>query len=154
MRLNPTKNTAIPQLKPPYCVSDSWVHSNTVSQLTLGQHFVAFNTTLYLTISSSSASTRSYALRATQKMMAVTPSKQWIHFFLSDLCPPTSNILQHQQKNKLLKFILPFQNFFPHYYYSLSKMLYCWNSQQDICNNEQLVLHWCTILSRASGQNN
>ena len=76
MRLNPTKNTAIPQLKPPYCVSDSWVHSNTVSQLTLGQHFVAFNTTLYLTISSSSASTKSYALRATQKMIAVTPSKQ------------------------------------------------------------------------------
>lgn len=28
------------------------------------------------------------------KMIQVTPSKQWIHFFLSDLCPPTSNILQ------------------------------------------------------------
>lgn len=37
-----------------------------------------------LTISSSSASTKSYALKATQKMMAVTPSKQWIHFFRSD----------------------------------------------------------------------
>ena len=47
----------------------------------------------YLFISSSSASTRSYPERATQKMMAVTPSKQWIHFFLSDLWPPTSNIL-------------------------------------------------------------
>lgn len=27
------------------------------------------------------------------KIMQVTPSKQWIHFFLSDLWPPTSNIL-------------------------------------------------------------
>ena len=45
------------------------------------------------TISSSSAKTRSYAESATQKMIAVTPSKQWIHFFLSDLCPPTSYIL-------------------------------------------------------------
>lgn len=46
-----------------------------------------------LTTSSSSTSTMSYALRAPQKMMQVTPSKQWIHFFLSDLWPPTSNIL-------------------------------------------------------------
>lgn len=27
-------------------------------------------------------------------MMAVTPSKQWIHFFRSERWPPTSNILQ------------------------------------------------------------
>lgn len=27
------------------------------------------------------------------KMMQVTPSKQWIHFFRSERCPPTSNIL-------------------------------------------------------------
>uniref|UniRef100_A0A0E9Q2G6 Uncharacterized protein n=1 Tax=Anguilla anguilla TaxID=7936 RepID=A0A0E9Q2G6_ANGAN len=27
-------------------------------------------------------------------MMAVTPSKQWIHFFLSERWPPTSNILK------------------------------------------------------------
>ena len=27
-------------------------------------------------------------------MILVTPSKQWIHFFLSDRWPPTSNILQ------------------------------------------------------------
>lgn len=26
-------------------------------------------------------------------MMQVTPSKQWIHFFRSERCPPTSNIL-------------------------------------------------------------
>ena len=45
------------------------------------------------TTSSSSTSTMSYALSAPQKMMQVTPSKQWIHFFLSDLWPPTSNIL-------------------------------------------------------------
>lgn len=48
---------------------------------------------LPLTTSSSSTSTMSYALRAPQKMIQVTPSKQWIHFFLSDLWPPTSNIL-------------------------------------------------------------
>ena len=53
---------------------------------------------LSLTISSSSASMRSYAERATQKTMAVTPSKQWIHFFLSDRCPPTSNILTNQSQ--------------------------------------------------------
>ncbi|KAG7282590.1 hypothetical protein CRUP_018709 [Coryphaenoides rupestris] len=33
-------------------------------------------------------------LSSTQKMMAVTPSKQWIHFFLSDRWPPTSTILK------------------------------------------------------------
>lgn len=37
------------------------------------------------------------------KMMQVTPSKQWIHFFLSDLWPPTSNILQGNRR-----FIVPF----------------------------------------------
>lgn len=51
----------------------------------------------YQTISSSSASTISYSLKATQKMIAVTPSKQWIHFFLSDRCPPTSNILEKNE---------------------------------------------------------
>lgn len=51
-----------------------------------------------LTTSSSSTSTMSYALRAPQKMMQVTPSKQWIHFFLSDLWPPTSNILVSTEK--------------------------------------------------------
>lgn len=38
----------------------------------------------------SSNKTWSYSLKATQKMILVTASKQWIHFFLSDLCPPTS----------------------------------------------------------------
>merc|ERR1712001_291484 len=43
---------------------------------------------------SSSCRTWSYSDIATQKMMAVTSSKQWIHFFLSDLWPPTSNSLK------------------------------------------------------------
>ncbi len=47
------------------------------------------------TTSSSSTSTMSYALRAAMKMIQVTPSKQWIHFFLSERWPPTSNILQN-----------------------------------------------------------
>lgn len=51
-------------------------------------------------ISSSSARTRSYPDRATQKMMAVTPSKQWIHFLRSDRWPPTSNILQKKRTNR------------------------------------------------------
>lgn len=37
----------------------------------------------------------SYSLKATRNMMEVTFSKQWIHFLLSDLCPPTSTILQN-----------------------------------------------------------
>lgn len=49
-----------------------------------------------LTVVSSSCNTWSYSLMATQNIMAVTSSKQWIHFFLSDLCPPTSNNLQGQ----------------------------------------------------------
>lgn len=36
----------------------------------------------------------SYSLNATQKMMEVTFSKQWIHFFRSLRWPPTSNMLQ------------------------------------------------------------
>lgn len=31
--------------------------------------------------------------------MAVTSSKQWIHFFLSDLWPPTSNSLREWEKS-------------------------------------------------------
>lgn len=38
----------------------------------------------------SSRSTWSYSLKATQKMMLVTASKQWIHFLRSLRCPPTS----------------------------------------------------------------
>lgn len=45
-------------------------------------------------ISSSSANTKSYPDNATQNMIAVTPSKQCIHFLRSDRWPPTSNILQ------------------------------------------------------------
>ena len=33
-------------------------------------------------------------LHAVTNMMAVTSLKHWIHFLLSSLCPPTSNILQ------------------------------------------------------------
>lgn len=42
----------------------------------------------------SSSNTWSYSLSATQKMIEVTFSKQWIHFLRSLLCPPTSNILR------------------------------------------------------------
>ena len=59
-----------------------------------------------LTISSSSAKTKSYADNATQKIMAVTPSKQWIHFFLSDLCPPTSNILENESYKLVITMIM------------------------------------------------
>ena len=48
----------------------------------------------YLTCRDSSKSTWSYSLRATQKMIDATESKQWIHFLLSDRCPPTSNMLK------------------------------------------------------------
>ena len=41
----------------------------------------------------SSSSTWSYSERATQKMIDVTFSKQWIHFFRSERWPPTSNML-------------------------------------------------------------
>jgi len=51
---------------------------------------------VWFTISWSSASDRSYSLSATMKMMAVTPSKQWIHFLRSDRWPPTSNILTRE----------------------------------------------------------
>ena len=37
-----------------------------------------------ITVVSSSWSTWSYSDMATQKMMAVTSSKQWIHFFRSE----------------------------------------------------------------------
>lgn len=53
------------------------------------------------TTSSSSTSTMSYALRAAMKMIQVTPSKQWIHFFLSERWPPTSNILQTTKRRLL-----------------------------------------------------
>ena len=42
---------------------------------------------------SDSTRTWSYSLSATRNMMDVTFSKQWIHFLLSDLWPPTSTIL-------------------------------------------------------------
>ena len=51
-----------------------------------------------LTSLSHSARTWSYSLSATRKMMEVTFSKQWIHFLLSDLWPPTSTILPQQQE--------------------------------------------------------
>ena len=43
---------------------------------------------------------------ATQNIMAVTSSKQWIHFFLSDLWPPTSNNLENDFIEKALIFPL------------------------------------------------
>ena len=41
----------------------------------------------------------SYSDRATRKIIEVTFSKQWIHFRLSDLWPPTSTILQEVTVN-------------------------------------------------------
>ena len=49
------------------------------------------------TVVSSSCNTWSYSLRATQKMIAVTSSKQCIHFLRSDRWPPTSNNLFTRQ---------------------------------------------------------
>ena len=69
-----------------------------------GNHFMGIF--MALTISSSSAKTKSYADNATQKIMAVTPSKQWIHFFLSDLCPPTSNILENESYKLVITMIM------------------------------------------------
>lgn len=40
-----------------------------------------------------SKSIMSYSLRTAKKIIEVTFSKQWIHFRLSDRCPPTSTIL-------------------------------------------------------------
>jgi TRAP-type uncharacterized transport system substrate-binding protein len=46
----------------------------------------------------SSSSAWSYSLSATQKMMDVTFSKQWIHFFRSLRWPPTSNMLSARRQ--------------------------------------------------------
>ena len=54
------------------------------------------NNTNIRTVVSSSCNTWSYSDIATQNMMAVTSSKQWIHFFRSDLWPPTSNSLKKE----------------------------------------------------------
>lgn len=51
-----------------------------------------------LTWPDSSSKTWSYSLSATQKMIDVTASKQWIHFFRSDRCPPTSNMLSRVEE--------------------------------------------------------
>jgi len=50
------------------------------------------------TVVSSSCNTWSYSLIPTQNMIAVTSSKQWIHFLRSDLWPPTSNNLRPRKK--------------------------------------------------------
>ena len=53
-----------------------------------------------VTVVSSSWRTWSYSDMATQKMMAVTSSKQWIHFFRSERWPPTSNNLFHPEEHR------------------------------------------------------
>lgn len=53
-----------------------------------------------LTVVSSSCNTWSYSDIATQKMIAVTSSKQCIHFLRSLLWPPTSNNLKEERKLK------------------------------------------------------
>lgn len=52
---------------------------------------------------SDSTRTWSYSLSATRNMMEVTFSKQWIHFRLSDRCPPTSTILMKRRGVMRLK---------------------------------------------------
>lgn len=58
-----------------------------------------------LTVVSSSCKTWSYSDIATQKIIAVTSSKQCIHFLRSLLWPPTSNNLKKKTKikNQLMK---------------------------------------------------
>ena len=61
----------------------------------IGKHYYCI-----LTVVSSSCNTWSYSDIATQNMMAVTSSKQWIHFFLSDRWPATSNTLKFKFLNE------------------------------------------------------
>lgn len=56
-----------------------------------------------ITVVSSSCNTWSYSDIATQNIIAVTSSKQWIHFFLSDRWPPTSNNLLKKKRRKKMK---------------------------------------------------
>lgn len=60
-------------------------------------------TIVYYTVVSSSCNTWSYSDMATQKIIAVTSSKQWIHFLRSLLWPPTSNNLWKNQTKKKKK---------------------------------------------------
>ena len=60
---------------------------------------------LKFTVVSSSCSTWSYSDMATQKMMAVTSSKQWIHFLRSDRWPPTSNNLKRKTNKGYIYFL-------------------------------------------------
>lgn len=82
------------------CVCEPLVVANWIEQFQrlvhsiLKRQIAEKNILQTLTVVSSSCNTWSYSDMATQKMMAVTSSKQWIHFFLSDLWPPTSNNLQ------------------------------------------------------------
>ena len=62
---------------------------------------------IQLTVVSSSCRTWSYSDMATQKMIAVTSSKQWIHFFRSERWPPTSNNLE--KKGKHVNWVTYFQ---------------------------------------------
>ena len=67
-----------------------------------GTHtFIHINNKNIRTVVSSSCNTWSYSDIATQNMMAVTSSKQWIHFFRSDLWPPTSNSLKKRNDIQL-----------------------------------------------------
>lgn len=60
----------------------------------LASHWVlSWERIVSLTSLSDSKRIWSYSLSATKKIIDVTFSKQWIHFRLSDLWPPTSTIL-------------------------------------------------------------
>ena len=71
------------------------LHINIIFQTNkqINKHVKNTTWSFELTVVSSSWRTWSYSDIATQKIMAVTSSKQWIHFFRSDRCPPTSNSL-------------------------------------------------------------
>lgn len=64
-----------------------------VLRITFKCHCEVIGQFLIQTVVSSSCKTWSYSDIATQNMIAVTSSKQWIHFFRSDRWPPTSNNL-------------------------------------------------------------
>lgn len=97
------------------------------------------------TTSSSSTSTMSYALRAAMKMIQVTPSKQWIHFFLSERWPPTSNILQNTKISLLA--LVSIQTYLIQFFWLLNLLgILRWWWWSLVC-----LLHAIAIIEKAEG---
>ena len=80
----------------------------------------------FFTVVSSSCSTWSYSDMATQKMMAVTSSKQWIHFLRSDRWPPTSNNLKRKINRGYI------------YFLEIRRQLNFTKNLKKLCHNYQL----------------